>query len=73
MEEEPRGGQKRKKKNVSKEDPSQISNSKKITDGSYFVFVDDAHLCHVDGEVMLVGHDDLDFLHLRRPNICSFT
>lgn len=36
---------------------------------TYFVFVDDAHFCHVYIEVVLVWHDDLDFLHLQRHNV----
>lgn len=33
---------------------------------TYFIFVDDAHFCHVNSEVVLVWHHDLDFLHLQR-------
>lgn len=32
---------------------------------TYFIVVDEAHFCHVYGEVMLVGHDDLYFIHLK--------
>lgn len=31
-----------------------------------YIFVGDAHFCHVYSEVVLVWHDDLDFLHLQR-------
>lgn len=42
-----------------------------VNDRKYFIFVDDAHFCHVYSEVVLVWHDDLDFLHLWRQSIYS--
>lgn len=41
-------------------------NNFKITlnNRTYFFFVDKAHFCHIYGNVMLVGHDNLYFIHL---------
>lgn len=32
---------------------------------TYLVFIGEAHFCHVYGEVVLVGHDNLYFLNLK--------
>lgn len=37
---------------------------------TYFIVVDEAHFCHIYGEVMLVGHDHLYFIHLE-DNACG--
>lgn len=37
---------------------------------TYFIVVHQAHFCHIYGEVMLVGHDYLYFIHLE-DNACG--